>query len=72
MSDPLAGATNGLKMPKSLRDESHRVAREVEMMINHLRRAPGVDLDAMEEGVVQLRQGFDHIVRAVSKGKSGE
>jgi len=48
--DALAGATKGIAAQKTLGDEARRVAQEVETMIGHIRRVPGVDMGAVEGG----------------------
>lgn len=68
--DALTGATNGLPGRKNLGDEARRVAQEVETMIGHIREVPGVDMEAVEDGVAHMKEGLRHIVRAVTKGKA--
>ena len=70
--DALAGATKGIAAQKTLGDEARRVAQEVETMIGHIRRVPGVDMGAVDQGVGQLKEGLNHILRAVTKGKRDE
>jgi hypothetical protein len=39
-------------------------------MIGHIREVPGVDMEAVEDGVAHMKEGLRHIVRAVTKGKA--